>query len=352
MLSSLTNANGITQHISRWPRYGTAAASEVSAVFPAIRRANAPVTIALGRDNLPSGMLRRVLFLLIACLIALPSAGVVVVPQNSSWRFYKGLSEASAPDVAAWRDLDFDDAGWSSGQTAFFYENQPGSANAYSGLTTLSDMFGNYTCIFLRRAFVVSNVNDVAALQVAALSDDGFIAWINGHEVARFNMPAGNVAYNGVSSPALPEPIPWWTNTLSDIRSFLLTGTNVIAIQAFNSSLAGSSDFIINPALYYTPDVSGPIVTLRYPTPNVLVRELTSIEVAFDEPVAGVDASDLRINNQPATNLVVVTPSQFVFNFPQPLTGVVQVAWAAGHGIHDLSNASNSFSGAGLVVHI
>jgi len=158
------------------------------------------------------------------------------------------------------------------------------------------------------------------------LSDDGFIAWINGQEVARFNMPAGDVAYNGVSSPALPEPVPWWTITLSDVRPFLLTGTNVLAIQAFNSSLGGSSDFIISPALYYTPDVSGPIETLRYPTPNARVRQLTSVEVAFNEPVAGIEAGDLRINNQPATNLVVMTPSQFGFNFPQPPTKVMQIA--------------------------
>src|SRR6266576_751572 len=101
-------------------------------------RTNTPVTTAQRRDNLPSGMLRRLLFLLITCLIAFPSAGVVVVPQNSSWQFFEGLSEASTPDPTAWRDLDFADAGWSSGPAAFFYENQPGSAYAYTGNTVLS----------------------------------------------------------------------------------------------------------------------------------------------------------------------------------------------------------------------
>src|ERR1041385_1914304 len=40
--------------------------------------ANTPVTTDRGRDNLPSAMLRRALFLLIAGLIAFPSAGVVL----------------------------------------------------------------------------------------------------------------------------------------------------------------------------------------------------------------------------------------------------------------------------------
>jgi hypothetical protein len=164
-------------------------------------------------------MLRRALFLLIICHIVFPAAAVVLVPQSSTWRYFKGLSEASTPDMAAWRNLDFTDSGWFTGQAAFYYENQPGSANAYTGLTTLNDMFTNYTCIFLRREFVVTNVNDVVALQVAALSDDGFIAWINGYEVARFNMPAATVFPQRVSA-GVGRTRPWWTNAVSDVRPF------------------------------------------------------------------------------------------------------------------------------------
>src|ERR1035437_7551558 len=289
----------------------------------------------------------RCVLLLFASLHVLPCVGGVLVATNSSWRFFTGYSEASPPDASAWRQLGFDDSAWATSQAAFYYDNQPGSSTAYTGNTVLTDMFGHYTCIFLRQRFVVTNVYDVAALQIAALSDDGFIAWINGQEVGRFNMPAGDVAYNGTASPALPEPIPWWTNTVSDIQSVLVPGTNVLAVQAFNASIGSSSDFIINPALYYLPDLTSPTLTLVYPAINSTVRQLTSVEVAFSEAVAGVAAPDLLIDGQPATNLTVVTPSQFVFSFTQPATGTVQVAWAPSHGIHDLSSASNAFAGGG-----
>src|ERR1035437_8941217 len=190
-------------------------------------------------------MLRFVL-LLFASLNVLPCVAGVLVSPNSTWRFLKGNSEASSPDATAWRQLDFDDSAWAASQAAFYYENQPGSSTAYTGNTVLADMFGYYTCIFMRQQFVVTNIYDVAALQIAALSDDGFIAWINGQEVGRFNMPAGDVPYNGTSSPALAEPIPWWTNTVSDIQSFLVPGVNVLAVQAFNSSIGNSSAFVIN----------------------------------------------------------------------------------------------------------
>ena len=87
------------------------------------------------------------------------------------------------------------------------------------------------------------------------------------------------------------------------------------------------------------------MMTLLYPEAGTTVRQLTCVEVAFNEPVAGMDASDLLINGQPSTNLAAVTAAQFVFSFPQPPTGVVQVAWAQGHGIRDLSSASNAFAG-------
>jgi hypothetical protein len=289
-------------------------------------------------------MLRRIV-LLAALLKCLTGVAGVLIPQDSYWRFFKGYSDGSTPDTTAWRQLGFDDSAWVTSQAAFYYENDPGNPTAYSGNTDLTDMFGGYTCIFMRQTFVVTNVYDLAALQVAALSDDGFIAWINGQEVARFNMPAGDVPYNGTASPALPEPIPWWTNTVSDLQSLLVPGVNVLAVQAFNASLSGSSDFMINPALYYIPDFTSPTLTLIYPETNSVVRQLTSIEVAFSKPVSGVDASDLLIGGQPATDVATITPSQFVFSFSQPATGTVQVAWALGQNIHDLSSASNAFAG-------
>ena len=95
------------------------------------------------------------------------------------------------------------------------FRNDPGSPTAYTGNTVLTDMSGNYTCIFLRQTFVVTNLYDAAALQIAALSDDGFIAWINGQEVGRFNMPAGDVPARLCPSRSPGGPIPFPTSNPS-----------------------------------------------------------------------------------------------------------------------------------------
>src|SRR6185369_17885415 len=87
-------------------------------------------------------------------VFGLPAA--TLITPDSSWRYFKGFSEASSPDTTAWRQGNFIDSNWEVGRAAFYYENQPGSATAYTGQTALPDMFGNYTCIFLRQSFVIS----------------------------------------------------------------------------------------------------------------------------------------------------------------------------------------------------
>jgi len=249
------------------------------------------------------------------------------------------------PDPAAWRAIAFNDSGWFIGQAPFYYENSPGSATAYSGNTQLNDMFGGYTCIFMRQTFVVPNVTDVSQLQLYALSDDGFIAWLNGTEIARFNMPAGDVPFDGSSSPALAEPVPPQLAQIDNPGFYLVPGTNVLAIQAFNSSLSGSSDFLIEASLSYSSDTTPPTVLQLIPADGAIVRSLSSIEVEFSEGVAGVAASDLLVDGQPATNVTQFGPAQYVFDFQQPATGTVKVAWAANQVVHDLSGNANPFAG-------
>src|SRR5262249_20236291 len=92
-------------------------------------------------------------------------------------------------------------------------------------------------------------------------------------------------------------------------------------------------------------DNIAPTVMSILPPAGVVVTRLRTVEVLFSEDVQGVDAGDLLLNGIPATNAVLVTPNQFKFEFPQPPTGAVQVAWAAGNGITDEAVPPNPFAG-------
>lgn len=266
--------------------------------------------------------------------------GAELIPADTEWRFRRGVQEASSPDPAAWRSVGFDDQDWEVRPAPFWY----GDVQPAPG-TQLTDMRNGYTCVFLRRTFTVATPGDLSELELTAQSDDGFLAWINGTLVARFNMPEGDVPFSGTSLGALGEPIPPVSYTETDPRRFLVAGKNVLAVQAFNSSIGGSSDFVFNASLAGVMDLTPPVMLTLLPAASATVRTLRMVEVEFSETVTGVDAADLRINGQPATNLVPVSPTQFVFEFPQPPTGRVDVVWAAGHGIRDVAGTPNPFGG-------
>ena len=132
----------------------------------------------------------------------------------------------------------------------------------------------------------------------------------------------------------------------------LFHGTNVIAAEV-HQSVATSSDIVMGLSLdlLWQPrlrDFNAPLIAAVVPAAGTTVATLTQIEVRFDEDVLGVDAADLLVNAVPATNLIVLTPRNYRFQFSQPPLGPVNVTWRTDHGIVDRSANSNAFGGAGF----
>src|SRR5688500_8273980 len=281
-------------------------------------------------------MLGWILFFSAALLAEiLQSHAADLVPPATQWRYQKGFAEASTPSDA-WRAVGFDDSAWPLSAMPFSYGESLGG-------TTLDDMRYAYTSVFLRRTFDVPNPGAARRLELMTRSDDGCIAWINGTEVLRYNMPEGEVAASASSFPALSEPIPWLTTLITNGHEILNAGQNVLAVHAFNSSLGESSDFVMDAQLAAIIDTTRPTVENIIPAEELRVQTLNTIEVIFTEAVSGVDAADLLINGQPATEVEEFSPNQFVFQFTEPVPGAVVISWAANHGITDLS--SNPFVG-------
>jgi len=177
----------------------------------------------------------------------------VLIAPGDSWRYFKGLTEASNP-VTAWRQITFDDSSWSSGPTGIGYGDGDDA-------TTITDMQqgvppGNpgYWCIFCRKTFTLADPASISELILEIDHDDGFVAYLNGTDVGRAAMSTtGPVTYTtpatsheasrGNSSPQPP--------TVLDITSYkgvLQAGTNVLAVQIHNNVL-NSSDLSFIPTL-------------------------------------------------------------------------------------------------------
>ncbi len=254
-------------------------------------------------------------FILAAIVLVLrPAKGADFVPKGATWHYFKGTQEPTPENIPAWRVLDFDDSSWPTGPMPVFY------GEPLSG-TEVADMRGNYTSIYFRYTFDVANPADVQTLTLRVLSDDGFVAWINDQEITAFNASGDEPDYNATAFTTFTEPLPYDDYPIDNPSAAFLPGRNVLCIHGFNASLSGSSDFVMDPSLSFTRDESAPVVDRILPVNGAIVRQLSSVEIDFSEPVDGVDAADLLINGQAATNAVEFGAGQFVFTFVPPRGG-------------------------------
>jgi hypothetical protein len=272
-----------------------------------------------------------VLLLFLGLGVPVRAAEVDLVSSASIWRHRPGNAEASAPDSSAWRLPGFSDASWSPGSLPLFYGED------LSG-TRITGMQNSYLSHFVRTRFTLTTPADVRNLVLRAACDDGFVAWVNGVEVARYNMPEGPLGLTSSALSAAPEPAAELDYPMAAIGPSLRVGENVLAVQVFNVNLT-SSDLVFRARLTADVDEEPPEVALVLPEPGSVVQDLRSIEVQFSEAVTGVEAADLLVNGVGATGFQLLAPGQYVFTVTPPPAGPVSVRFRDGHGIRDLSSA-------------
>ncbi len=181
-----------------------------------------------------------------------------LIREGDLWRYHKGL--ASPP--TGWNTNGFDDAAWSGPAPSSFGYGDGDDA------TVLSDMPNNYPSVFIRRTFVIENPATITNLTLAADYDDGFVAYLNGVEVARRNLPAGAPGHTTLAAgnheasrgegAGNPQEKEWIAITTAP----LVAGTNTLAVSGHNVSLS-SSDFSLTIELYCNITlVRGPFIQM------------------------------------------------------------------------------------------
>jgi hypothetical protein len=132
-------------------------------------------------------------------------------------------------------------------------------------------MNGVNSSLYTRIPFTASNLNNIVTMFMGVQYDDGFVAYLNGTEVARRNAPgsAGTpLAFNAAATDIRRDDAPALEAESIDLTAFknlLVNGTNVLAIQVLNAA----SD---NPDLLF--DVQ---LDVTFPGSPVTINESTHI---------------------------------------------------------------------------
>lgn len=156
------------------------------------------------------------------------------VYESDSWRYYVGTSNPPAN----WATLDFNATVWPSGPGGFGYGDGDDA-------TTLPS---NTLSVYYRRIIQVADPSKIARAILSMDYDDGFIAYLNGQEIARSSNVVGQPNWNTLTTSeheatfynnaAPPAAFPLDPILLS---SLLKPGANVLAVQIHNAS-TNSSD--------------------------------------------------------------------------------------------------------------
>ncbi|MFM1769208.1 MAG: hypothetical protein RJA22_1737 [Verrucomicrobiota bacterium] len=260
------------------------------------------------------------------------------------WRYFTGGTDLGTD----WTNSGYEDTSWSLGQPLFGYETTP-AIYAEPFRSTFTPYNNTIVTYYFRTWFSFNPTGNVAGVFLSATGhvDDGAVFYLNGQEFGRVRMPAGvpTAATFGLGDNE------GGTETFGyNATGLIRTGENLVAVEVHQQT-AASSDVVFGLRLTglvtnRIPDSTAPTLTSQVPLAGITVVSLNQIEVNFNEPVEGVDAADLRINSVPASSLFIDSPSRYRFAFTQPATGLVQVAFAPGHGITDLAVTPNAFAGA------
>ncbi|MBI3414408.1 MAG: metallophosphoesterase [Verrucomicrobia bacterium] len=174
------------------------------------------------------------ILMLLTCARLLVADDVSLVRVGDEWKYAKGVAEASN-SRALWRQRGFDDSQWLSGPAGIGFGG-PGYGTL-SAATGLPDVGFNYASVFMRRKFLVTDPAAIKWLVLRMDYEDGFVAYLNGVEIARRNLP-------GAVGSDVPFDAPVRTNHFAgdaeeiDVSYFaglLVPGENVLAIQGHNN---------------------------------------------------------------------------------------------------------------------
>lgn len=145
-----------------------------------------------------------------------------------------------------WNKLNFDDSGWTEGTGGVGYEKDAGYEPEIG--IDVSSMHNKYHGCLIRIPFTVdeSVKSSIDKLVLKMKYDDGFVAYLNGEEVARANVSDNQVWDSNASG--LNEANSAKNLNISAFIDKLKNGDNLLAIHGLNASV-GSSDFLISAEL-------------------------------------------------------------------------------------------------------
>jgi hypothetical protein len=195
-----------------------------------------------------------------------------LIPLGSSWSYY----DSRSIPAANWYATSYDATAWSTGASPLGYKINGTSTVqttiSYGGVTTNV----NPTAYF-RKKFNITDLAKKSGFSLTMIVDDGAAVYVNGTELARYNLAVGTLtentwatAYNNGDQVTYAVP-----------NSMLKEGENVLAVEVHQYN-ATSSDLFFNLQLTYNASGSDQAETdptlVGTLTGNVILKAIYEVD--------------------------------------------------------------------------
>ena len=154
-----------------------------------------------------------------------------IISQGDDWKYLVPTTEPSVN----WRVATYDDSSWKTGKSGFGFGD-----NDDATVVTVT------RSIFLRKKFNITNVAQIKQLVLHVDYDDGFVAFLNGVEIARSQMAgAGSLPRFDVPASGQHDALIFQNKApekfeISNFSSVLKSGENILSIQVHNVNTTSS----------------------------------------------------------------------------------------------------------------
>ncbi|NBB20078.1 hypothetical protein GVN20_12000 [Runella sp. CRIBMP] len=231
--------------------------------------------------------------------------------KSTDWKYRTANQEPATFGNGTWKTNAYNDAAWASGQATLAYEDGSGGTPTHPLNTWLwpysasRNGSNSSKTHYFRKCFNITDKSTYTGYRIKTWCDDGLVAYLNGREIFRLNMPATTID-SLTSAVVAPPNDSIYKDTTVYIPADLLNGTNVIAVEVHQASTSIDRYFDLSiEGVGGCPSatlVRQPYLQIGTPT-SVIVRWKTN--VATNSKVKyGTDPNNLNLQvTLPATTV-------------------------------------------------
>lgn len=239
------------------------------------------------------------------------AGNVTLLPRGSSWRY-----SATGAEPPAWAAPTYADSAWPSGPAALGF----GEPFIVTSVPMGPDATTRYWTTYFRTSFALAEPPSFGGLTLHARYDDGFVARLNGVEIARRGLPAGPIVYT--TPAAQHEPAAFEAIDVSAAGlAALVAGTNVLAVEvhqatnvssdlAWDGELVGATGTASVTRGPYLQNAAPEAITVRWRTS---VATDTRVWLGAAPGALAVAASDATATTEHEVRLTGLTPESKAF---------------------------------------